>query len=48
VVPPAAGWVTALARPGIVDCTKAKEQLGWQPQRSSRDALREALAGPSA
>lgn len=43
VIPPAAGWVTALARPAILDCTKAGEQLGWRPQRSSLDALRESL-----
>ena len=39
-LPPALGWVTALSRPAIADCTKAKQQLGWQPRHSSIDALR--------
>ena len=42
-LPPAAGWIAALARPAIVDCTKAHEQLGWHPQHSSMDALRTTL-----
>ncbi|MGN6694537.1 MAG: NAD-dependent epimerase/dehydratase family protein [Aquihabitans sp.] len=46
-VPPMAGWVAALARPSIVDCSKAEEQLGWHPQHSSLDALRETLGRPT-
>lgn len=45
IVPPAAGWVTALARPAILDCTKAEQQLGWRPERTGLDALRETLGG---
>jgi nucleoside-diphosphate-sugar epimerase len=46
-VPPAAGWVAALAQPAIADCSRAKEHLGWRPQHSSLDALRETLGHPT-
>lgn len=45
-VPPAAGWAAAFARPAIADCSKAKAELGWQPQHSSLDALRATLGEP--
>lgn len=38
-VPPAAGWVTALGQPAIVDSTKAKTLLGWQPRFTGLEAL---------
>jgi hypothetical protein len=28
-----------------MDCTRARQELGWRPQRSSTDALRDLLAG---
>jgi nucleoside-diphosphate-sugar epimerase len=45
-VPPAAGWVTAVSRPAIADCTKAKDLLGWRPMYSSIEALRRSLGRP--
>lgn len=36
-------WVEALAHPAIMDTTRAKAQLGWAPQVSAADALRETL-----
>jgi nucleoside-diphosphate-sugar epimerase len=39
-VPPAAGWVTALSQPAIVDSTKAKTLLGWKPRFTGLEALR--------
>ena len=43
-LPPAAGWVAALAQPAIADCTKAHDLLGWHPRWSSIAALRATLA----
>ena len=45
VIPPSAEWIEALSHPSIMDTSKAKRQLGWQPQHSARDALRDTL-GP--
>ena len=41
--PPAAEWVEAASHPAIMDTTKAKRELGWQPQYSGLAALRETL-----
>ena len=46
--PTPAGWVDmALAVP-LMDCTRARAELGWTPRVSSTDALLELLAGMSA
>jgi nucleoside-diphosphate-sugar epimerase len=42
-VPPAAEWVEAASHPAIMDTTKAKRELGWQPQHTGLEALRETL-----
>ncbi len=42
-LPPAAGWVEAVSHPALMDAGRAKEQLGWRPRYSSRDALRDTL-----
>jgi nucleoside-diphosphate-sugar epimerase len=42
-LPPALDWVEALSHPPIMDTAKAKEQLGWRPAYSAREALRDAL-----
>jgi nucleoside-diphosphate-sugar epimerase len=44
-LPPAVEWVEALTHPAIMDTAKAKEQLGWNPAYSAREALRETLRG---
>ncbi len=41
--PPAAEWVEAASHPSIMDTTKAKRDLGWQPEHSGLDALRDTL-----
>jgi len=41
--PPAAEWVEAASHPAIMDTTKAKRELGWQPKYTGLDALRETL-----
>ncbi len=40
LLPPITDWVEAAAQPSIVDCTKARELLGWMPEYSSLEALR--------
>jgi nucleoside-diphosphate-sugar epimerase len=42
-VPPAAEWVEALSQPSIMDTTKAKLELGWEPRYTGLEALRETL-----
>ena len=41
--PPAAEWVEAASHPAIMDTTKAKRELGWNPQYTGLEALRETL-----
>src|SRR4051794_4711234 len=41
--PPVAEWAEAITRPVIMDSTKARRQLGWQPSFSAVDALRDTL-----
>jgi nucleoside-diphosphate-sugar epimerase len=43
LVSPATEWVEALSHPAIMDTTKAREQLGWQPRYTAIQALRETL-----
>jgi nucleoside-diphosphate-sugar epimerase len=42
-VPPASEWVEAAAHPAIMDTTKAKRELGWRPQYTGLEALRDTL-----
>ncbi|HET6864665.1 MAG TPA: NAD-dependent epimerase/dehydratase family protein, partial [Solirubrobacteraceae bacterium] len=42
-LPPIAEWVEAAAHPAIMDTTKAKRELGWQPKYSALEALRDTL-----
>jgi len=42
-VPPLAEWVEAASQPVIVDTTKAKRELGWQPRYSGLEALKATL-----
>jgi nucleoside-diphosphate-sugar epimerase len=42
-VPPAAEWVEAATHPAIMDTTKAKRELGWQPKYTALEALRDTL-----
>jgi nucleoside-diphosphate-sugar epimerase len=43
LLPPAAAWVEAFSHPAIMDTTKAKEQLGWQPRYTGLEALQATL-----
>jgi nucleoside-diphosphate-sugar epimerase len=42
-LPPVAEWVEAASRPSIMDTTKAREQLGWEPRFTGLQALRATL-----
>jgi nucleoside-diphosphate-sugar epimerase len=44
-LPPAAEWVEAASRPAIMDTTKAREELGWEPRYTGLEALRDTLRG---
>jgi nucleoside-diphosphate-sugar epimerase len=43
-VPPAVGWVEVATRPSIMDASKAKRELDWQPRYTSLEALRDTIA----
>jgi UDP-glucose 4-epimerase len=42
------GWLDMALQVPVMDTTRAREQLGWQPAHSSTDTLRELLEGMSA
>jgi nucleoside-diphosphate-sugar epimerase len=41
--PPAADWIEAVSHPAIMDTSKAKRELGWQPRYTGLEALRDTL-----
>ncbi|MDQ0822710.1 UDP-glucose 4-epimerase [Arthrobacter sp. V4I6] len=43
--PTDAGWVDMAAGAPVMDTTRAREELGWSPGRSSLQAIAEVLAG---
>ncbi len=44
-LPSYAEWVEAASHPAVMDTTKAKEQLGWEPRFTGLEALRDTLRG---
>jgi nucleoside-diphosphate-sugar epimerase len=42
-LPPATEWVEAASHPAIMDTTKARRELGWQPRYTALEALRATL-----
>jgi nucleoside-diphosphate-sugar epimerase len=42
-LPPFTSWAEAISHPVIVDTTKAKQELHWQPRWGAADALRDTL-----
>jgi len=42
--PPFIEWVEAASHPAIMDAREAKQQLGWAPRFTGREALRDTLA----
>jgi nucleoside-diphosphate-sugar epimerase len=47
-VPPAAEWIEALSHPSIMDTSKAKRELGWEPRFTGLEALRATLGARDA
>jgi nucleoside-diphosphate-sugar epimerase len=43
--PPVVEWVEAASHPAIMDTTKAERELGWRPQYTALEALRDTLGG---
>ncbi len=41
--PPSVDWVEAVTHPSIMDTSKAKTELGWTPEYTGLEALRETL-----
>jgi nucleoside-diphosphate-sugar epimerase len=39
-----AGWLEALRTPMLMDCSRARGELGWRPRYDTRQALREVVA----
>jgi nucleoside-diphosphate-sugar epimerase len=39
------GWLDMGLGVPVMDCTRAEEELGWRPEHSAGDALRDLLAG---
>ncbi|MCU1674978.1 MAG: NAD-dependent epimerase/dehydratase [Frankiales bacterium] len=44
-LPSAGEWVEAFSHPAIMDTTRAKEVLGWEPQFTGLEALQDTLKG---
>jgi nucleoside-diphosphate-sugar epimerase len=44
-LPQPAQWIEALAHPAVMDTTKARVELGWEPRVTASDALLETLRG---
>jgi len=41
--PPASEWIEAVTHPAIMDTSKAKRELGWTPEHTALEALRDTL-----
>lgn len=46
-LPPVGEWVEAASRPVIMDTSRAKRELGWQPRYTGLEALRDTLRSPA-
>jgi nucleoside-diphosphate-sugar epimerase len=42
-MPPEAEWVQAFRVPVVMDTTKARKQLRWRPQHTTRNTLRSTV-----
>ena len=45
-LPSSAQWVEAASHPAIMDISKARTELGWEPRISARQALRDSVQAP--
>jgi nucleoside-diphosphate-sugar epimerase len=42
-LPPVAQWVEAASHPAIMDTSRAKKELGWDPRHTALETLRDTL-----
>ncbi|MDQ3940250.1 MAG: NAD-dependent epimerase/dehydratase family protein [Actinomycetota bacterium] len=45
LMPARASWINALRVPVLMDCTRAREKLGWDPEYDALDTLADTIAG---
>ena len=45
LMPSRASWISAIRVPVLMDCTKAREKLGWEPRNDVLDTLADTIAG---
>jgi UDP-glucose 4-epimerase len=45
MLPAEMAWINAFRTPVLMDCTRARTELGWQPKHSSSETLAETVAG---
>ena len=45
LMPARAAWISALRVPVLMDCTRAREKLGWDPSYDALDTLADTIAG---
>jgi UDP-glucose 4-epimerase len=43
-LPPEARWIEAFRRPVLMDCAKARRELGWRPKHDAAETLRQMIA----
>ena len=43
-LPAEASWINAMRTPVLMDCTKARSELGWRPRHDGHDTLRQMVA----
>jgi nucleoside-diphosphate-sugar epimerase len=43
-LPPEAAWLNALRVPVVMDCSRARTELGWEPAHDAAETLRETVA----
>jgi UDP-glucose 4-epimerase len=48
LMPARAGWINAFTVPVVMDCAKARRELGWRPERRARETLVETVAAARA
>lgn len=44
-LPAQVSWINALRRPVLMDCTRARRELGWEPRHDTISTLRETVSG---
>ena len=45
LMPSRAAWISAIRVPVLMDCTKAREKLGWEPRYDVLDTLADTIVG---